>query len=285
MMIASKWFYWSFVNRPGIYRKYGGYFNSEAPKYVRDITNSEQAEALDVEKRNRKDKQEQYARELALQLEELTIKKANEKSQRRSSVTPVDQKDQRETADKTKKLQNQRDYADSLQEHINLQNMLKQQQKEKEQYENQFLTGLDIKGAYKYNGPTQEEMREQLTQQIQRKEYLKQREYENRAAYEEDEQPDYDPYQNIVFKKPVNVDAPTGGEKLDIFGNLAFVAGKGSNAKENVSVDIFGNPSRQPTQKSSKPLNYDLDIFGNPARSKHFDYMTWFLTFLLLLGR
>lgn len=194
------------------------------------------------------------------------MKKAYEKAQRRG-MEPV--RDQREAAElaKQEKIQNQRDFADSLQEHIALQNMLKQQQREKEQYDDQFVTGLDIKGNYKYSGPTQEQVRRELAEQIREREYLKQREYENQYAYERDEAPEYEQDQKQAYGKKASY-GPTGGEKVDIFGNPAFVAGKSSNAKENVALDIFGNPVRQPSQKSSKPLNYDVDIFGNPSKRR-----------------
>jgi type II secretory pathway pseudopilin PulG len=110
-------------------------------------------------------------------------------------------------------------------------------------------------------------VREELAQQIQQKEYLRQRDYENRLAYERDEQPDYQQYQNQAYgKKTTNL--PTSGEKLDIFGNPVYVAGKITNAKENIALDIFGNPSRQSSQKGAKPLSYELDIFGNARKGR-----------------
>eukprot|EP00331_Platyophrya_macrostoma_P029115 CAMPEP_0176434616 /NCGR_PEP_ID=MMETSP0127-20121128/16794_1 /TAXON_ID=938130 /ORGANISM="Platyophrya macrostoma, Strain WH" /LENGTH=405 /DNA_ID=CAMNT_0017817409 /DNA_START=35 /DNA_END=1253 /DNA_ORIENTATION=- len=252
-------------------------FNSGAPTHQRDITNRQQLEALEQEKRTRKEKQDEYARQLSAQLQEQNEKKMYEKYQRSQPNPSSDNGDSLERL-KRERDQYKRDYADALTDHVNVQNSNKQQLKEKERAEQQ-LTGLDIKGSYKFNGPTKEQFREELAAQILQKEQAKLREagrdpYQREAAIKYvDEPADYGYYADPrVQENPY-----AGGGYQDDYNYQDYkpiIAGKSAGQKENAGgFDIFGNPTRQ---ASSKPVKQggDFDIFGNPLKGDEREEVT-----------
>lgn len=80
--------------------------------------------------------------------------------------------------DKLKRIQSQKEYADSLQKYIEQEKEYRQKLRERENSDKNYLTGLPIKESHESRAPTKHQMKEGLLKQIQEREAYKQREFQ-----------------------------------------------------------------------------------------------------------
>lgn len=146
-----------------------------------------------------------------------------------------------------------KNYADSLQEHVYQQNNYKQQQKEKERGD-QNLTGLDIGGSYKFNGPSKEQLRADLLNQIKQKEIAKTKE-SGRNPYEKNAP---NPYERNA-PNPYEKNAPAEYDQ-NPYEKAAYEKNAPSDYDRNPYAQYAGNP-----YEKNAPVDYERDIYEKNA--------------------
>eukprot|EP00331_Platyophrya_macrostoma_P005599 CAMPEP_0176412892 /NCGR_PEP_ID=MMETSP0127-20121128/4391_1 /TAXON_ID=938130 /ORGANISM="Platyophrya macrostoma, Strain WH" /LENGTH=317 /DNA_ID=CAMNT_0017792603 /DNA_START=33 /DNA_END=986 /DNA_ORIENTATION=+ len=110
---------------------YGSFFKAEAPKHTRDITNTEERDALKAHLKSQREKQDKYAQELAFQLEEKNVQKNQKKQESEAQAsTGLDIRG-------SYKFQglSQKEFRNELAMQIDQKQYLKQRAKERDVYE------------------------------------------------------------------------------------------------------------------------------------------------------